>query len=231
MNDLNQRNVYIASLPRSFTDDELCGLCSPYGAVESSRIFNQAAPGGGDALGDEGRTYGFVVFCDGRSAQLAIEALAGHVLAGQRIQVRFAKQSTTAAPRAPRVRQQMPPPPVAHALPPVAAGAVPYAAPPMMHYGAPFAPPYGAPPPPGVPLAYAPVGHHPGYPPAFAPLPPVAMPPHMYAAQPCPAYPGAPVDMRFHAAAAPLVAAAALPYGPASPMPFFGHPQPAGVGR
>ncbi len=84
--DAQNRNVYVASLPSNFSDDNLRDLFAPYGTIVSSKMFNNDG-----RPGSQGRAYGFVMFADEASVQRAIDALVGAVVGGQRIQVRRAK--------------------------------------------------------------------------------------------------------------------------------------------
>ena len=84
--DAQNRNVYVASLPTSFTDDNLRDLFTPYGPIVSCKMFNNDG-----RPGSNGRAYGFVMYADEGSVQRAIDALVGAVVGSQRIQVRRAK--------------------------------------------------------------------------------------------------------------------------------------------
>ncbi|KEG10708.1 putative RNA-binding protein 5, partial [Trypanosoma grayi] len=77
------RNVYVASLPIEFDDEQLFNLFAPYGPITSARIMR--AKGTRQSKG-----YGFVLYRNPRSAELAISNLVGHVIGGNRIQVRLA---------------------------------------------------------------------------------------------------------------------------------------------
>jgi len=86
--DAQNRNVYVASLPNSFTDDNLRELFTPFGPIVSCKMFNNDG-----RPGSHGRAYGFVMFAEEASVQRAIDALVGAVVGSQRIQVRRAKQN------------------------------------------------------------------------------------------------------------------------------------------
>lgn len=77
------RNVYVASLPLSFDDQQLQDLFSPYGRIVSGRIMRAKKS-------HASKGYGFVMFREVSSAEKAIEGLHGRVIGGSRIQVRRA---------------------------------------------------------------------------------------------------------------------------------------------
>mmetsp|Transcript_58122 Transcript_58122/g.66971 ORF Transcript_58122/g.66971 Transcript_58122/m.66971 type:complete len:271 (-) Transcript_58122:484-1296(-) len=76
-------NVYVASLPPSYTDALLLELMRPYGHIISARVMC-------DPRSRQCKGYGFVLFANEREALEAINGLAGHMIEGHRIQVRFA---------------------------------------------------------------------------------------------------------------------------------------------
>ena len=84
--DAQNRNIYVASLPNNFSDDNLRDLFLPFGGIVSSKMFNNDG-----RPGSHGRAYGFVMFAEEGSVQKAIDALVGAVVGSQRIQVRRAK--------------------------------------------------------------------------------------------------------------------------------------------
>lgn len=86
--DAQNRNVYVASLPSTFSDDDLRGLFTPYGPIQSCKMFNNDGK-----ASSQGRAYGFVMYAEEASVQRAIDALVGAVVGTQRIQVRRAKMS------------------------------------------------------------------------------------------------------------------------------------------
>ncbi|ORC86046.1 putative RNA-binding protein 5 [Trypanosoma theileri] len=84
------RNVYVASLPLSFDDDQLFNLFAPYGSINSARIMRSKGT-------RQSKGYGFVLYKNPRSAELAISNLVGHVIDGNRIQVRLAHPDASIA--------------------------------------------------------------------------------------------------------------------------------------
>lgn len=76
-------NVYVASLPPTYTDALLLELMSPYGQIISARVMC-------DPRSRQCKGYGFVLFANEHEALEAINGLAGHMIDGHRIQVRFA---------------------------------------------------------------------------------------------------------------------------------------------
>lgn len=76
-------NVYVASLPPSYTDSQLYDLMAHFGRIVSARVM--CDPRTGQCKG-----YGFVLFESEREAAIAIDGLAGHAIDGHRIQVRAA---------------------------------------------------------------------------------------------------------------------------------------------
>nr|CCC95778.1 unnamed protein product [Trypanosoma congolense IL3000] len=83
-------NVYVASLPLHFDDDQLFALFSPYGRITSARIMRSKGA-------RQSRGYGFVLYKDPSSAELAISSLLGCVIDGSRIQVRMAHPGASVA--------------------------------------------------------------------------------------------------------------------------------------
>ncbi|GET86249.1 RNA-binding protein 5-like protein [Leishmania tarentolae] len=77
------RNVYVASLPLSFDDQQLMDLFSPYGRIVSARIMRAKKS-------HASKGYGFVMFHEVNSAEKSIEGLHGRIVDGSRIQVRRA---------------------------------------------------------------------------------------------------------------------------------------------
>ncbi|KAG8345660.1 putative RNA recognition motif (a k a RRM RBD or RNP domain) [Trypanosoma vivax] len=76
-------NVYVASLPPDFDDEQLFNLFAPYGRICSARIMRSKGA-------RQSRGYGFVLYKDPRSAEMAISSLVGCVVQGNKIQVRMA---------------------------------------------------------------------------------------------------------------------------------------------
>lgn len=94
------RNVYVASLPSHFDDQQLHNLFSPYGRIISARIMRAKKS-------HLSKGYGFVMFREASAAEQAIQAVHGSVIEGSLVQVRwasadasttFGKVSHTAAP-------------------------------------------------------------------------------------------------------------------------------------
>ncbi|RHW68265.1 RNA-binding protein [Trypanosoma brucei equiperdum] len=83
-------NVYVASLPLDFDDDQLFDLFSPYGRISSARIMRSKGA-------RQSRGYGFVLFRHASSAEKAIDSLVGYVIGGSRIQVRLAHPEASVA--------------------------------------------------------------------------------------------------------------------------------------
>lgn len=77
------RNVYVASLPLNFDDQQLHNLFSPFGRIISARIMRAKKS-------HLSKGYGFVMFREASGAEQAIQALHGRVIGGSRIQVRWA---------------------------------------------------------------------------------------------------------------------------------------------
>jgi hypothetical protein len=71
-------NIYIAWLPRSFQEDDLARLVSPFGRVASMHLVTSAS-----------RTYAFVLYETIAEAQVAVEALNTMRFNGRRLQARF----------------------------------------------------------------------------------------------------------------------------------------------
>ncbi|CUG93775.1 RNA-binding protein, putative [Bodo saltans] len=76
-------NVYVASLPASFTDQLLFELMAPFGTITSARVMCDSKTG-------QCKGYGFVLYEHDKSAAFAIQGLSGHAIEGHRIQVRLA---------------------------------------------------------------------------------------------------------------------------------------------
>lgn len=80
------RNVYIASLPLRFTSDDLYRLASPYGRIESLRMFNRNRH-----VEVTGHSYGFVLYTSTQEAENAVSALANQPLGDRLLQVRLSR--------------------------------------------------------------------------------------------------------------------------------------------
>ncbi|KAG8345658.1 putative RNA recognition motif (a k a RRM RBD or RNP domain) [Trypanosoma vivax] len=78
------RNVYIASLPPTYTDEELRNLFSPFGKIVSTALVKDKRTG-------LCKGYGFVLMENFQDSYNAVMALQGHVIAHTRVQVRFAR--------------------------------------------------------------------------------------------------------------------------------------------
>lgn len=85
---VQSRNVYCASLPHSFTDEDLLALTRPFGHVISARAVPSKKSG-------RCKGYGFVLFETATSAARCIEELHGARVGGHRIQVRQAREEAT----------------------------------------------------------------------------------------------------------------------------------------
>lgn len=85
-------NVYVASLPLDFTDQQLFELFAPYGSINSARIMR--AKGTRQSKG-----YGFVLYKEARGAEMAIAALNGMALGGGHLQIRLAHPNASTALR------------------------------------------------------------------------------------------------------------------------------------
>jgi RNA recognition motif-containing protein len=92
-------NVYIASLPTTFTDQQLHDLLAPFGRITSARVM--CDPKTGQCKG-----YGFVLFENDKSAAAAIQGLSGHAIEGHRIQVRLAHLAASPLANRPEIPQQ-----------------------------------------------------------------------------------------------------------------------------
>lgn len=93
------RNVYIASLPESYTDEELLSLFSPFGRVISCSVKR-------DKLTGRGKGYGFVLYENEQDALNAVIALQGHSIRHTRVQVRLARPEASAKKMYPALMQQ-----------------------------------------------------------------------------------------------------------------------------
>jgi RNA recognition motif-containing protein len=77
-------NVFINYIPRSFTEADLCALCSEYGAIVCSKIMINLETG-------ESKGFGFVRFSALAEAQAAIEGLNGRRIGAKRLLAKFAE--------------------------------------------------------------------------------------------------------------------------------------------
>lgn len=76
-------NVFVANLPRGFTDAELAEAFDPYGVVLIAHIARDPATG-------ETQGHGLVQIAPDRAAEKAIEGLNATRLGGRRIEARRA---------------------------------------------------------------------------------------------------------------------------------------------
>lgn len=84
---MDSRNVYVASLPHAFTEDELLALVRPFGAVESAILVMDRK----GSVTQRCKGYGFVLFRHEASAQAAIDELNMSTVHGRYIQARLSK--------------------------------------------------------------------------------------------------------------------------------------------
>ncbi|KPI83814.1 RNA-binding protein 5-like protein [Leptomonas seymouri] len=82
-------NLYVASLPDWFTDDDLYELFKRFGPILSAKVMCHK----GTHLC---KGYGFVLFQRTNDATVARSEMIGHVVGGNRIQVRRARSAATA---------------------------------------------------------------------------------------------------------------------------------------
>lgn len=80
----HSRNIYVASLPLSYKDEDLQKLFSKFGKIISAKVIDDPDTG-------MGKGYGFVLYEKESCAQKAIQEMIGHTINGQRLQVRRAK--------------------------------------------------------------------------------------------------------------------------------------------
>lgn len=93
------RNVYIASLPPDYTNEQLLSLFSPYGKIISCVIRTDKKTG-------LCQGYGFVLFENECDACNAVLALQGHMINFTRVQVRLARPEASAKKMLPVIMQQ-----------------------------------------------------------------------------------------------------------------------------
>ncbi|RNF01948.1 RNA-binding protein 5 [Trypanosoma conorhini] len=108
------RNVYVASLPLDFDDQQLFDLFALYGPISSARIMRKKGT-------RESKGYGFVLYKNASAAELAISTLSGSVIGGNRIQVRLAHPDASTAynsQRTPKSSSSTPALQSMHQLPP-----------------------------------------------------------------------------------------------------------------
>ncbi|RNE94986.1 RNA-binding protein 5-like protein [Trypanosoma conorhini] len=80
------RNIYVASLPGDITDEGLRALFEPFGKIISAKTMSRK-----NGVCCSG--YGFVLFQRSEDAARAQAAMIGHIVGGNRIQVRQARPS------------------------------------------------------------------------------------------------------------------------------------------
>ncbi|CBH18235.1 RNA-binding protein, putative [Trypanosoma equiperdum] len=78
------RNVYIASLPPNYTEEELRALFAPFGKIVSTALVR-------DKETKRCKGYGFVLMERYQDAYNAVMALQGHTVQHARVQVRLAR--------------------------------------------------------------------------------------------------------------------------------------------
>ncbi|RNF07055.1 RNA-binding protein [Trypanosoma conorhini] len=93
------RNVYIASLPANYTDEELHALFAPFGKILSTALVKDKNTG-------LCKGYGFVLMERFQDAYNAVIALQGHSIAHTRVQVRLARPEASAKRVYPLMYQQ-----------------------------------------------------------------------------------------------------------------------------
>lgn len=92
-------NLFVANLPKSYSDEQLAEIFDDYGIVIGARIARDPATG-------ESRGYGWINIAPQSAADQAISALDGSDLGGRRIEVRINEVT-----QAPAVTKFVPPPP------------------------------------------------------------------------------------------------------------------------
>jgi RNA recognition motif-containing protein len=96
-------NLFVANVPKSYSDEQLAEVFDDYGIVIGARIARDPATG-------ESRGYGWINIAPQTAAEQAIAALDGSDLGGRRIEVRV--NEVTAQPaRVTPVQAFRPPPP------------------------------------------------------------------------------------------------------------------------
>ena len=85
------KSIYVGNLPFSATEEEIRGLFSPFGDVQSVKIVADRETG-------RPRGFGFVDMGDA-DADNAIKALEGHQMGGRALKVNEARPKTPRPPR------------------------------------------------------------------------------------------------------------------------------------
>ncbi|CAD2220539.1 RNA-binding protein 5-like protein [Angomonas deanei] len=99
-------NLYVASLPEEFTDNDLFNLFAPFGKISSCKVMCRKAEGFSNKLICKG--YGFVLFDNEEEANRAQAARIGYMVNGtHRIQVRHAR-ATNSQERTPAAKTSKP---------------------------------------------------------------------------------------------------------------------------
>ncbi|CCW60867.1 unnamed protein product [Phytomonas sp. EM1] len=93
------RNVYVASLPHDYTNDQLRELFARFGKVISCTVKRDKVTG-------IGKGYGFVLFEKDEDACNAVIGLQRHSINHTRIQVRLARPEASAKKILPVIAQQ-----------------------------------------------------------------------------------------------------------------------------
>ena len=78
------KKLYIGGLPYSVTDEQLRGLLTPHGTVESANVVM-------DRMTDRSRGFGFAEMGTQEQAEKAISSLNGTQLEGRTLTVNLAK--------------------------------------------------------------------------------------------------------------------------------------------
>ncbi|CAD2215641.1 RNA recognition motif. (a.k.a. RRM, RBD, or RNP domain), putative [Angomonas deanei] len=99
MNTAYSRNVYIASLPPHYTNEQLYALFSVYGHILSHSVKTDRVTG-------LCKGYGFVMFAREEDAGNAVLALQSHYIDHTKVQVRLARPEASAKRVYPVVAQQ-----------------------------------------------------------------------------------------------------------------------------
>ncbi len=97
-------NLFVANVPKSYTDEQLAEVFDDYGIVIAARIARDPATG-------ESRGYGWINLAPQSAAEQAISALDGSDLGGRRIEVRLNETPTAKTVAVPKFRPPPPPKP------------------------------------------------------------------------------------------------------------------------
>lgn len=99
--DPASRNIYVASLPSYFTDDDLLKLFAPFGPVVSAKVMCRSHS-------RVCKGYGFVLYRFAEDAARAHNTMIGHVVGGNKLQVRRAHPTATKAASTQQQHQHQP---------------------------------------------------------------------------------------------------------------------------